>query len=97
MDDSDSYVLSGDTSVNQVEKRIQELASFQLGQKKRYVRAVCRKAVVPNRRYSWTLFENAADTEPVETVVMDVDQDQAIEIDRRVAETFTKTLLVSTR
>ena len=87
-------VLSG-IIVNQVERRIQELASFQLGPKKRYVRAVCRKAVIPNRRYSWMLFENAADPEPVETVVMDVDQDEAIQIDRSVAETFGKTLVFS--
>lgn len=89
-------VLSG-TIVNQVERRIQELASFQRGQKKRYVRAVCRKVVVPNQRYSWMLFENAADTDPVDTVVMDVDQDQAIQIDRSVAETFRKTLVLSIR
>jgi hypothetical protein len=82
--------------VNQVEKRIQELASFQPGKKKRYVRVVCRKVVVPNRRYSWMLFENEADTEPVETVVMDVNLDEAIEIDRRVAAELRRTLTIST-
>jgi len=81
--------------MNQVEKRIYELASFQLGPKKRYVRTVCRKAVVPNRRYSWMLFENAADKEPVETVVMDVDLDEAINIDRKIAEAFRETRVIS--
>ena len=84
----------GDPYMNQVQRRIQELASFQLGRKKRYVRAVRRKAVVPNRRYSWMLFENAADREPVDTVVMDVDLVEAIEIDRKVAEAFSRDFIV---
>ena len=74
--------------VNPIERRILELSSFQLGHKKKYIRAVRRKVVVPNRRYSWMLFEHAADTEPVDTVVLDVNLAQALEIDRTFAETF---------
>jgi hypothetical protein len=75
--------------VNPVERRILELSSFQLGHKKKYIRAVRRKAVVPNRRYSWMMFEHPADTEPVDAVVLDVNLAQALEIDRQLAETFT--------
>ena len=74
--------------MNPVERRILELASFQLGQKKKYIRAVRRKEVIPNRRYSWRMFEHPADTEPVDTVVMDVNLAQALEIDRMLAERF---------
>ena len=80
--------------MNQIERRIQELASFKLGQKKRYIRAVRRKVVVPNRRYSWMLFEHPADTEPLDTVVLDVNQQEALQIDRTLAETFKDTLLL---
>jgi len=79
--------------MNPVERRILELASFYLGHKKKYIRAVRRKVVIPNRRYSWMLFEHPADTAPVDTVVLDVNLAQALEIDRRVAETFENTLL----
>lgn len=81
--------------VNPVERRIQELASFRLGPRKRYIHAVRRRVVVPNYRYSWLLFEDAADREPVDTVVIDVDMNDAIDIDREVAEAFRKTLVVS--
>ena len=79
--------------VNPVEKRMLELSSLQLG-KRKYIRAVRRKVVVPDRRYSWMMFEHPADTEPVDTVVLDVNLAQAMEIDRRVAETFPSTILV---
>ena len=79
--------------MNPIEKRIFELASFQLGHKQNYIRAVRRKVVVPERRFSWMLFEHPADTEPVDTVVLDVDLEQALKIDRSVAETFSDTLL----
>ena len=77
--------------MNPVEKRILELASFQLGHKKKFIRAVCRKPVIPNRRYSWMMFEHPADTDPVEVVVLDVNLAQALQIDRRLAETFEST------
>jgi hypothetical protein len=80
--------------VNPVERRILELASFQLGHKKKYIRALCRKVVIPNRRYSWMMFEHPADTDPVEVVVLDVNLDQALQIDRDLAETFKSTLLL---
>ena len=72
--------------MNLVVKRILELASLKLGGKKKLIREVRRKVLIPNRRYSWKLFENPADAEPVGAVVLEVDLDQAIEIDRRVAE-----------
>src|SRR5439155_20752181 len=74
--------------VNPVERRILELASFQLGPRKKYVRAVRRKMIAPNQRYSWLLFEHPADTEHVESVVLDVNLAEALKIDRSVAETF---------
>ena len=80
--------------MNPVERRILELASFQLGHQKKYIRAVRRKVVIPNKRYSWRLFADPADTEPVETVVLDVNLAEAVEIDRRVAETFESTLFL---
>jgi len=80
--------------LNPVERRIFELASFQLGHKKKYIRAVRRKVVIPNRRYSWRMFEHPADTEPVDAVVLDVNLPQAHEIDRMLAERFKNTLLL---
>jgi hypothetical protein len=80
--------------VNEVERRILELARFELGQHKKYIREVRRKVVVPNRRYSWMLFERLTDTDPVETVVLDVNRDQAWEIDRQLAETFKNIVVV---
>src|SRR5438093_12555801 len=74
-------------AVNPVERRILELASFQLGPRKKYVRAVRRKVVVANQRYSWLLFEHPADMEHVESVVLDVNLADALNIDRSVAET----------
>ena len=47
------------------------------------------------RRYSWMMFEHPADTAPVETVVVDVNLAQALEIDRRLAERFKSTLLLA--
>jgi hypothetical protein len=82
-------------SVNPVERRIWELASFQLGRKKKFIRALCRKAVVPNRRYSWMMFEHQADTDPVEVVVLDMDLAQAVHLDLGLAETFKGTLLLA--
>ena len=80
--------------MNPVERRIFELASFQLGHHKKYVRAVRRKVLIPDRRYSWMMFEHPSDTDPVDAVVMDVNLAQAIEIDRRLAETFENTILL---
>ena len=80
--------------MNLVEKRIFELASFQLGHKKKHVRAVRRKMVIPNRRYSWMMFEHQAAKEPVDTIVLDVSLDQALEIDRSVTETFEHILFL---
>jgi len=45
--------------------------------------------VIPYRRYSWRLFEHPADTDPIDTVVLDVDLNQALAIDRSVAKTFS--------
>jgi len=55
---------------------------------------VRRKVVIPNRRYSWMMFERPADIEPVDAVVSDVNLAQPLEIDRSLAETFENTLLL---
>ena len=84
--DSESYAH---IAVNPVERRIQELANPQQGQRRCYILTVRRKVVIPNLRYSWLLFEHLTDaehTEPVDTVVLDVDQDEASKIDRQVAQ-----------
>ena len=80
--------------MNLVEKQMLELANSQPGRKKKLIREVRRKVLIPNKRYSWMLFEHPADTEPVNAVVLDVDLDQAIKIDRRVAEILRNTLHV---
>ena len=40
--------------------------------------------MIPNRRYAWMLFEHPTDTDPVDIIILDVDLDEAIKIDRRV-------------
>jgi|KBSSwiStaDraftv2_1062776.scaffolds.fasta_scaffold1391637_1 hypothetical protein len=77
-------------SVNPIERRIFELGSFQLAHRKKYICSVRRKVVIPNRRYSWMLFEHPTDTDPVETIVLDVALDEAVKIDRRVSETLSR-------
>ena len=67
-------------SVNPVNKRMLELARFELGPRKKVIRKVCRKEIIPNKRYSWLLY--STDTDPVETVVLDVDDAEALRIDR---------------
>jgi len=42
------------------------------------------------------MFEHPADTDPVEVVVLDVNLAQALQIDRKLAETFKSTLLLAT-
>ena len=71
-------------AINPVETRILELASFDLGQEKKIICKVRRREVIPNRRYSWLLFEKENDSEPFETVVLDVSLREAIEIDESV-------------
>jgi len=85
---TDNVWLNPHPTVNPVERRIFELGSF-LAQRKKYICSVRRKVVIPNRRYSWMLFENPTDTDPVETIVLDVDLDEAAKIDRRVSETLS--------
>lgn len=76
--------VTGVLSVSPVEKRIMELASFQLGPRKKFIRAVRRKVVIPNRRYSWLLYEHPTDSEHLESVILDVSLAEALEIDRSV-------------
>jgi len=68
--------------VNAIKKRIWELARFELGRRKKYVRKVCRKEVIPNKRYAWMLYSGETDTDPVDTVVLDVDSAEALAIDQ---------------
>jgi len=79
--------------MNPVERRILELASPQLGKRQKIIREVRRKVVIQNRRYSWQLFEHPTDSQHLETVLLDVNLDEAIEIDRKVAERFTSSHL----
>ena len=71
-------------AMNPVETRIVELASFELGQEKKITRKVRRRELIPNRRYSWLLFEKENDPEPFETVVLDASLMEALEIDESV-------------
>ena len=71
-------------AINPVETRILELASFDLGQEKKIIRKVRRREVIPNRRYSWLLFEKQTDPEPFETVVLDASLTEALKIDQSV-------------
>src|SRR6266516_6922915 len=42
--------------MNPVQRRIGELACLELGPRKRAIRSVSRKEVIPDRRYSWRLY-----------------------------------------
>jgi hypothetical protein len=70
--------------MNAIEIRIWELGSFELGPKKRFVRAVRRKEIIDGKRYAWLLFVNEKDAEPVDTVVLDVSPEEAWAIDLQV-------------
>jgi hypothetical protein len=80
--------------VNPVERRILELAGPEPGQGRKNITAVHRKVVIPNQRYSWHLFEFWADTQSLESIILDVSQDEAIEIDRSLVERFSVTILL---
>jgi DNA-binding NarL/FixJ family response regulator len=68
--------------VNAIKKRIWELARFELGRQKKFIRKVCRKEIIPNKRYSWLLYSGENASEPVDTVVLDVNPAEALAIDR---------------
>ena len=70
--------------MNRVEARILELANFELGEEKKIIRKVRRREIIPNRRYSWLLFEKETDSEPFETVVLDASLVEALQIDESV-------------
>ena len=70
--------------MNPVEKRIRELASFELGQAKRIIHKARRQEIIPGKQYAWLLFEKEQDTKPVETVLLDVSLPEATAIDREV-------------
>src|SRR6185369_2166590 len=74
--------------VNPVEKRILQLAVPQLCQKPKFIRQVVRKTVIQNRRYSWWLFEYWGDLVPSESVILDLNLNEAIAIDRSLSERF---------
>jgi len=69
-------------AMNPVKRRISELARFDLGRKKKIIRKVRRKVISPNRRYAWQLYCHDNDTEPVDTIVLDVDHAEATLIDQ---------------
>ena len=64
--------------VNPIKKRIWELARFELGRRKQFIRKVCRKEIIPNKRYAWLLYAAENASEPVDTVVLDVDPAEAL-------------------
>jgi len=70
--------------MNAVEKRIWELASHELGRRKKFIRRVRRQEIIPDSQYSWLLFEKEKDSEPVETVILNVSRSEALAIDRAV-------------
>ena len=78
----DRVVELGFNSVNAIKKRIWELARFELGRRKKFIRKVCRKEIIPNKRYAWLLYAEETDTDPVDTVVLDVNPAEALAIDR---------------
>src|SRR3989441_6306573 len=71
-------------SVNPVKRRILDLARIELGPRRKFIRKVCRKEIIPNQRYSWLLYSTETDTDPVETVVLDVDLAEALVVDREL-------------
>ena len=84
-------------SVNPVKRRILELARFELGRRKKVIRKVCRKEVIPNKRYSWLLYATETDTDPIENVVLDVDDPEALRIDRDLGVEVRQLSKFSTR
>ena len=55
-----------------------------LGPRRRVIRSVSRKEVIPDRRYSWRLFADEKATELVDVVVLDVNLGEALDIDVEV-------------
>ena len=74
-----------------------ELASRPLGHKQIFIREIHRRVVIQNRRYLLQLFEHWADTEPLEIIILDVNQDEAIEIDLKLSERFKGIRLLEPR
>ena len=72
--------------MNPVQRRIGELASLELGPRKRAIRSVSRKEVIPDRRYSWRLYADEKGNELVDVVVLDVNLGVALDIDIEVRE-----------
>jgi len=70
--------------MNPVRKRIWELARFELGPRKKFIKRVCRREIIVNRRYAWRLYSDINDSDPVETVILDVSLAEALAIDRDV-------------
>src|SRR5262249_20625414 len=67
-----------------VRRRILELARFELGPKKKFIHKVCRKELIPGKRYSWLLYSTESDTDPLDTVVLDVNLAEARVIDQQL-------------
>src|SRR6266480_624052 len=82
---------------NPVNRRIRELARFEHGPRKKVIRKVCRKEIIPNKRYSWLLYSTESDADPVETVVLDVDEAEALRIDRDLGVEVQQISKFSTR
>jgi len=70
--------------VNPVKKRISELARVELGSRRKFIGKVCRKEIIPDKRYSWMLYSTENDTDPIDTVVLDVTPAEAFIIDNEL-------------
>src|SRR6266699_2626182 len=84
-------------SVHPVKRRILDLARIELGPRRKFIRKVCRKEIIPNQRYSWLLYSAETDTDPVETVVLDVDLAEALVVDRELGVEVRQISKFSTR
>lgn len=58
------------------------MARFELGPRKKFIRLVCRKEIIPSKRYAWLLYSKESDTDPIDTVVLDVNPAEARVIDQ---------------
>src|SRR5206468_1236460 len=55
---------------------------FELGRGKKFIGKVCRKEIIPDKRYAWLLYSAETDSDPEDTVVLDVSLAEAIAIDK---------------
>jgi hypothetical protein len=69
---------------NPVLKRMYQLASLRFGSDRVVVAHVVPRQIIPDRKYSWELFEQGTDAAPVDTVVLEVNLARKLQIDDEV-------------